>query len=210
MASWPKSENSAFKLVLASASERRLALLNQIGIVPSLVEPADIDERRSLPGETPAKLALHLARQKAELVFSSHPDSLVLAADTLVACGRRVLMKAVDSKDAQAFLSLLSGRRHRVHTGLCLIGSGTMRQRVVTTVVQLKRLTGQEIQSYVDSNEWKGKAGAYAIQGRAGVFVKAINGSYSNVVGLPLYETYVLLTSFGYRLSVADWKKLKL
>ena len=210
MASWPKSENSAFKLVLASASERRLALLNQIGIVPSLVEPADIDERRSLPGETPAKLALHLARQKAELVFSSHPDSLVLAADTLVACGRRVLMKAVDSKDAQAFLSLLSGRRHRVHTGLCLIGSGTMRQRVVTTVVQLKRLTGQEIQSYVDSNEWKGKAGAYAIQGRAGVFVKAINGSYSNVVGLPLYETYVLLTSFGYRLSMADWKKLKL
>jgi len=210
MASWPKSENSAFKLVLASASERRLALLNQIGIVPSLVEPADIDERRSLPGKTPAKLALHLARQKAELVFSSHPDSLVLAADTLVACGRRVLMKAVDSKDAQAFLSLLSGRRHRVHTGLCLIGSGTMRQRVVTTVVQLKRLTGQEIQSYVDSNEWKGKAGAYAIQGRAGVFVKAINGSYSNVVGLPLYETYVLLTSFGYRLSVADWKKLKL
>ena len=200
----PNSADATFKLVLASASERRLSLLKQIGIVPSLVDPTDIDERRSLPGKTPGELALCLARQKAEVAFSRHPDTLVLAADTLVACGRRVLMKAVASKEAQAFLSLLSGRRHRVHTGLCMIRSGEMHQRLVTTVVQLKRLTGQEIQSYVESNEWQGKAGAYAIQGRAGVFVKTINGSYSNVVGLPLYETYLLLTNFGYRLPAAD------
>ena len=204
MTSLPNSTDATFKLVLASASERRLSLLKQIGIVPTLVDPTDIDERRSLPGKTPGELALCLARQKAEVAHSRHPDTLVLAADTLVACGRRVLMKAVDSKEAQAFLSLLSGRRHRVHTGLCMIGSGAMHQRLVTTVVQLKRLTGQEIQRYVESNEWQGKAGAYAIQGRAGVFVKTINGSYSNVVGLPLYETYVLLTNFGYRLPAAD------
>ena len=206
--SWPDSADASFKLVLASASERRLSLLNQIGIVPTLVDPTDVDERCSLPGKTPGELALCLARQKAEVAYSRHPGTLVLAADTLVACGRRVLMKAVDSKEAQAFLSLLSGRRHRVHTGLCLIGSGTMHQRLVTTVVQLKRLTGQEIQRYVESKEWEGKAGAYAIQGRAGVFVKAINGSYSNVVGLPLYETYLLLTNFGYRLPTADREKL--
>jgi len=210
MASCPNSENVAFKLVLASASERRLTLLNQIGIVPTLVEPTHVEERRPLPGKTPGNLALYLARQKAEVAFSRHPDTLVLAADTLVACGRRVLMKAVDSKEAQVFLSLLSGRRHRVHTGLCLIGPGTMHQRLVTTVVQLKRLTGQEIQRYVESNEWEGKAGAYAIQGRAGVFVKAINGSYSNVVGLPLYETYLLLANFGYRLPTSGHEKLTL
>ena len=202
-----KSENTTLKLILASASERRLKLLHQIGIVPTLVDPIDIDERSFLPGETPAQLATRLARKKAEAVFSRHSDSLVLGADTLVARGRRVLMKPEDSHDVQAFLSLLSGRRHRVHTGLCLIGSGKMRQRFVTTVVQFKRLTDQEIQAYIDSNEWRGKAGAYAIQGRAGVFVKAINGSYSNVVGLPLYETYVLLTSFGYRLPRVDLER---
>lgn len=207
MTSWPNSKNAAFKLVLASASERRLSLLKQIGIVPTLIDPADIDEQRLLPGKTPTELALCLARQKAEVAYSRHPDTLVLAADTLVACGRRVLMKAADSKEAQGFLSLLSGRRHRVHTGLCLIGPGAMHQRLVTTVVQLKRLTGQEIQRYVESNEWEGKAGAYAIQGQAGVFVKAINGSYSNVVGLPLHEIYLLLMNFGYRLPAADQAK---
>ena len=210
MAARRKFENTTLKLVLASASERRLTLLHQIGIVPALVDPTGIDERLSLPGETPTQMAAHLARRKAELAFALHPDSLVLGADTLVACGRRVLMKPEDSHDAQAFLSLLSGRRHRVHTGLCLIGSGKMRQRFVTTVVRFKRLTDREIQSYIDSNEWRGKAGAYAIQGRAGAFVKAINGSYSNVVGLPLYETYVLLTSFGYCLPTVDLEKSKL
>lgn len=204
-----KSEITTLKLVLASASERRLTLLHQIGIVPALVDPIGIDERLSLPGATPTQIATHFARQKAELASARHPDYLVLGADTLVACGRRVLMKPEDSRDAQAFLSLLSGRRHRVHTGLCLIGCGKMRQRFVTTVVRFKRLTGREIRAYIDSNEWRGKAGAYAIQGLAGVFVKAINGSYSNVVGLPLYETYVLLTSFGYRLPTVGLEKPK-
>ena len=208
MTSWPNSADATIKLVLASASERRLSLLKQIGIIPTLIDPSDVDERRSLPGKNPAELALCLAKQKAKVAYSRHPDAVILAADTLVACGRRVLMKPIDSEEAQNFLSLLSGRRHRVHTGLCFIGSGGMHQRLVTTVVQFKRLTVQEIQRYVDSNEWEGKAGAYAIQGRAAVFVKSINGSYSNVVGLPLYETYLLLMKFGYRVPTTDHQKL--
>ena len=192
--------DSSLNLVLASASERRLKLLHQIGVVPDVVDPAGIDECQFLSGETPAGVAARLGRRKAEVVFARHPGCLVLGADTVVACGRRVLNKPEDFHDARSFLSLLSGRRHRVHTGLCLIGPGkVVRERLVSTVVRFKSLSIQEIQTYLDTGEWCGKAGAYAIQGHAGAFVTAINGSYSNVVGLPLYETYVLLMGFGYR-----------
>ena len=192
--------NSSLNLVLASASERRLKLLHQIGIVPDVVDPSGVDECQFLTGETPTGLAARLGRRKAEVVFARHPGCLVLGADTVVACGRRVLNKPEDFRDAQSFLSLLSGRRHRVHTGLCLIGPGkVVRERLVSTVVRFKSLSVQEIQTYLDTGEWRGKAGAYAIQGHAGAFVTAINGSYSNVVGLPLYETYVLLMGSDYR-----------
>ncbi len=192
--------NSSLNLVLASASERRLKLLHQIGIVPDVVDPPGVDECQLPRGEAPAGWAARLGRRKAEVVFARHPGCLVLGADTVVACGRRVLNKPEDFRDAQSFLSLLSGRRHRVHTGLCLIGPGkVVRERLVSTVVRFKSLSVQEIQTYLDAGEWRGKAGAYAIQGHAGAFVTAINGSYSNVVGLPLYETYVLLMGSGYR-----------
>ena len=197
--------NSSLNLVLASASERRLKLLHQIGIVPDVVAPSGVDECQFLTGETPTGLAARLGRRKAEVVFARHPGCLVLGADTVVACGRRVLNKPEDFRDAQSFLSLLSGRRHRVHTGLCLIGPGkVVRERLVSTVVRFKSLSVQEIQTYLDTGEWRGKAGAYAIQGHAGAFVTAINGSYSNVVGLPLYETYVLLMGSGYRFLPAS------
>ena len=130
-----------------------------------------------------------------------------MGADTLVACGRRILMKPEDSGQARDFLYLLSGRRHRVHTGICAIGPGlVVRERLVTTVVQFKRLSEREIEFYIDSGEWNDKSGAYAIQGRAGMFIKSINGSYSNVVGLPLYEAYTLLASLNYRFSTAPLK----
>ncbi len=192
--------NSSLNLVLASASERRLKLLHQIGIVPDVVDPSGVDECQFSRGETPAGLAARLGRRKAEVVFARHPGCLVLGADTVVACGRRVLNKPEDSHHARYFLGLLSGRRHRVHTGLCLIAPGkAVRERLVTTVVRFKPLSVQEIQTYLGSGEWRGKAGGYAIQGHAGAFVTAINGSYSNVVGLPLYETYALLMGSGYR-----------
>ena len=192
--------NSSLNLVLASASERRLKLLHQIGIVPDVVDPSGVDEYQFSRGETPAGLAARLGRCKAEVVFARHPGCFVLGADTVVACGRRVLNKPEDPHHARYFLGLLSGRRHRVHTGLCLMAPGkVVRERLVTTVVRFKPLSVQEIQTYLGLGEWRGKAGGYAIQGRAGAFVTAINGSYSNVVGLPLYETYALLMGSGYR-----------
>jgi len=192
--------NSSLNLVLASASERRLKLLHQIGIVPDVVDPSGVDEYEFSRGEAPSGLAARLGQRKAEVVFARHPGCLVLGADTVVACGRRVLNKPEDPHHARYFLGLLSGRRHRVHTGLCLIAPGkVVRERLVTTVVRFKPLSVQEIQTYLGSGEWRGKAGGYAIQGRAGAFVTAINGSYSNVVGLPLYETYALLMGSGYR-----------
>jgi septum formation protein len=186
-------------LVLASASPRRLELLRQIGIVPDAVDPAEIDET-PLRGELPAAHVLRLARAKAEAVRPRHPDAFVLAADTVVACGRRILGKPVDEATARAFLALLSGRRHRVYGGVAVIGpEGRVMTRRVVSQVAFKRLSDQEVVGYLATGEWHGKAGGYAIQGRAAAMVSWMQGSYSNVVGLPLFETAQLLTGLGYR-----------
>jgi septum formation protein len=192
------------RLVLASASPRRLALLAQIGITPDAVMAADIDET-PWPKETPRALALRLARAKAEAVKA--PDAMVLAADTVVAVGRRILPKAETEAQARACLALLSGRGHRVYTGVALRTSGfqparkgrqdaggpSVRTRLVETRVTFKALTAAEIDAYIASGEWKGKAGGYAAQGLAGRFVTQIVGSYSSIVGLPLFETANLI-----------------
>lgn len=184
-------------LILASASPRRLDLLAQIGLVPAAVDPANIDETPE-PRELPPRLAQRLAEAKAANVAERHPGAVVLAADTVVACGRRSLPKAEDAREAEQWLRMLSGRSHRVHGGLCAIGpDGCRRSRVVTTRVSFKRLEDREIRAYLACGEWQGKAGAYAIQGRASAFVRALSGSYSNVVGLPLFETINLLTGLG-------------
>ena len=188
------------RLVLASASPRRLELLRQIGLEPDHVEPAELDETPRSK-ETPRELATRLALAKAEAVHALHPDAYVLAADTVVAVGRRVLPKAEDEAEVSACLALLSGRAHRVLTGLCVIGAdGRRAQRLAESRVKFKRLTGREIDAYLASGEGLGKAGGYAIQGRAGAFVTTLQGSYSAVVGLPLYETAGLLQGLGYRL----------
>lgn len=193
------------KLVLASASPRRLALLRQIGIEPDHVEPADIDEtpRR---GELPAGHVLRLAEEKARAVRPRHPDAFILAADTVVACGRRILPKAEDEAAARACLALLSGRRHRVYGGIALLHpNGDLGFRRVVSQVAFKRLSEMEMDAYLASREWDGKAGGYAIQGRAAALISWIAGSYSNVVGLPLYEAAQLLAGCGYRACAANY-----
>ncbi|HEX6443358.1 MAG TPA: Maf family protein [Stellaceae bacterium] len=190
-------------LVLASASPRRLELLRQIGIVPDEVDPADVDET-PLPGELPPGHVLRLAEAKARAVSPRHPGAFVLAADTVVACGRRILPKAEDAATARACLTLLSGRRHRVHSGIAVISPtrAIVRRRVLSQVA-FKRLSETELQAYIDSGEWQGKAGGYAIQGKAAALIPWVSGSYSNVVGLPLYETAQLLAGRGYRVPCA-------
>ena len=188
------------RLVLASASPRRLELLRQIGIEPDTVEPAEIDET-ALKGELPPEHAKRLALAKAMAVASRHPESYAIAADTVVACGRRILPKAEDEDTARRCLELLSGRRHRVLGGLVVTAPGGRKAaRLVRTTVTFQRLTEELIGAYLGSGEWRGKAGGYAIQGRAAAFVRALNGSYSNVVGLPLHETAQLLRGLGYPL----------
>ena len=192
------SNPSISQLVLASASPRRIELLKQIGIVPDKIVPAAINETPTKQ-ELPRLLAERLARLKAEAVHGMETGNLVLAADTVVACGRRILGKPRDAGEAGKYLKLLSGRRHRVFGGVCVIdGEAIRRTRVVTTTVQFKSLTEQEVSSYLASKEWQDKAGGYAIQGVAGGFVKMLSGSYPNVVGLPLYETANLLRAAGY------------
>jgi septum formation protein len=184
--------------VLASSSPRRRDLLAQIGVWPDAIVPAEIDET-PLPRELPAPMARRLARAKAEAVAAAHPGALVLGADTVVAAGRRVLPKAETAEQARACLALLSGRRHRVHAGVCVIApDGRRAERLVTTIVAFKRLTPAEIDGYLATGEWQGKAGGYAIQGRAGAFVRFLSGSYSAVVGLPLAETAALLGGLGF------------
>ncbi|MFZ2005133.1 MAG: Maf family protein [Stellaceae bacterium] len=186
-------------LVLASASPRRLELLRQIGIVPDAIDPAEIDET-PLPRELPAAHVMRLARAKAEAVRPRHPDAIVLAADTVVACGRRILGKPSEEVAARRFLTLLSGRRHRVFGGVAIATpDGRIAMRRVVSQVAFKRLGEAEIAAYLATGEWRGKAGGYAIQGRAATLVSWMQGSYSNVVGLPLYETAQLLTGLGYR-----------
>ncbi|MFZ1989226.1 MAG: nucleoside triphosphate pyrophosphatase [Alphaproteobacteria bacterium] len=194
------ADRPAPRLVLASASPRRLELLKQIGIVPDAIVASEVEEA-PLPGELPRALAARLAREKA-LAVSSHQstDDLVLAADTVVGCGRRILPKAETAAETEACLKLLSGRRHRVMTGLALARGGkVISERLVETRVAFKLLSPEEIARYIESGEWQGKAGGYAIQGRAGALVRWIEGSYSNVVGLPLYEAAALLEGAGYR-----------
>jgi septum formation protein len=188
-------------LVLASSSPRRLELLRQIDIDPNRIEPPDVDETPG-PRELPRAYAARLARDKALAVAArvGREAGFVLAADTVVACGRRVLPKAETAAEATACLDLLSGRRHRVHGGVCVLApDGRESVRVVTTAVHVKRLTALERERYLASGEWHGKAGGYAIQGRAAAFVPAINGSYSNVVGLPLVEVVAMLEGLGWR-----------
>jgi septum formation protein len=186
------------ELVLASASPRRIELLALVGVTPDRIEPADIDET-PLKDETPPRLAARLAVGKAEAVAARAPDAVVLAADTVVAVGRRFLEKAADEAEATRFLKLLSGRGHRVLTGVAVAAKGRTSVRVVETRVSFKVLSDAEIAAYVASGEWRGKAGAYGIQGRAGAFVTRLVGSYPAVMGLPLYESVNLLTGAGWR-----------
>jgi septum formation protein len=189
------------RLILASASPRRLDLLARLGIVPDATIPADVDE--SVPrGELPRDHAIRLAREKAVAVAAAHPDDLVLAADTVVAVGRRILPKVEDEATLRACMALLSGRRHRVLTGVALaLPGGAVRERVVETMIAMKRLSEEEIEFYASHGEWRGKAGGYALQGYGEVYVRHIAGSYSNVVGLPLAETRALLKSAGYPIA---------
>lgn len=187
------------KLILASASPRRVDLLAQIGIAPSDIIPADIDER-PLKGELPRDLAVRLAAEKAQVIADKHKGAYILAADTVVARGRAVLDKTETREDAQSCLEQVSGRRHHVYGGIALMTpNGGMVSRLCDTVVQFKKLSPSEISDYLDSEEWKGVAGGYAIQGRAGAFVKSIRGSYSNVVGLSLYDTLNMLNGNSYK-----------
>ena len=198
------SPQSRPRLVLASGSPRRLALLAQIGVSPEAILPSEIDEapRR---GETPRALAERLAMEKAlasaaiALKRADLAPCLTLAADTVVCVGRRILPKSEAADEAEACLKLLSGRAHRVYTGLALITpSGAARRRLVETRLRFKRLSRSEFEAYLESGEWRGKAGGYAIQGLAGAFVERLVGSYTNVVGLPLAETAALLAGEGY------------
>ena len=189
------------RLVLASASPRRLDLLARIGVIPDAVVPADIDE--SVPaGELPKAHALRLAEEKALAVAAQDLDALVLAADTVVAVGRRILPKVEDEETLRRCMALLSGRRHRVMTGVALAVPGHKpRSRVVETSIAMKRLSEEEVDYYASHGEWRGKAGGYALQGYGEVYVRHIAGSYSNVVGLPLAETRNLLKAAGYPLA---------
>lgn len=190
--------NSPHKLILASASPRRKSLLAQIGVVPDDIIPADIDETPQR-GETPKTHAGRLATEKARAIATQHSDAFVLAADTVVGVGRRILPKAEDKLCAKDCLELLSGGSHRVFTGICLITpDGQEISRTVETRLKMKRLSHTELQTYLDSGEWDGKAGGYGIQGRAEAFISQIIGSYSNVVGLPVYETRNMLVGAGY------------
>lgn len=192
------------KLVLASGSPRRLQLLQQVGVEPDFLSPVNADET-PLKSEAPRSLAKRLAREKAELAIENvqrseeMKGSIILAADTVVSVGSRILPKAEMLDEATGCLKLLSGRSHRVHTGLTLVTpKGAMRHRLIETRVRFKRLSREELESYLASGEWRGKAGGYAIQGLAGSFVVKLVGSYSNVVGLPLFETTSLLVGEGY------------
>ena len=189
------------RLILASASPRRIDLLARIGVVPDAVVPADIDES-VLPGELPRDHALRLAREKAEAVAAANPDDLVLAAETVVAVGRRILPKVEDETTLRACMKLLSGRRHRVMTGVALAApGGALRTRLGETMIAMKRLSEEEIDYYAGHGEWRGKAGGYALQGYGEVYVRHIAGSYSNVVGLPVAETRLLLKAAGYDIA---------
>ena len=184
-------------LILASASPRRVDLLARLGVVPGAVVPADIDEA-PFRSEAPMAYVQRMAAQKAQCVANLHAGSVVLAADTVVAAGRRILPKAMNETQARECLLLLSGRRHRVYCAVALINpAGLLRLRVSTSILTFKRLSAAEIDMYILGGEWMGKAGGYAIQGYAEAFVRHISGSHSGVIGLPLFETKALLDAQG-------------
>jgi septum formation protein len=186
------------RLILASASPRRVDLLAQIEITPDAVDPAHIDETPR-KGELPAAYAKRMAVEKALATAARHPGAHVLGGDTVVVCGRRILPKAETEAEARLCLNLLSGRRHRVLSAVALIDAdGKARDRLSTSIVTFKRLHPDEIDAYVASGEWHGKAGGYAIQGRAAGLIRAMQGSPSGVIGLPLYEARALLVAAGY------------
>jgi septum formation protein len=198
------------KLILASGSPRRLSLINQVGITPDHLLPADVDEI-PLKGELPRACANRLARLKAETALADVrrdeelKGSYILAADTVVAVGRRILPKAELVDDANQCLRLLSGRNHKVYTAVCLVTPKEgFRQRMVETRVRFKRLSEEDLDTYLASGQWRGKAGGYAAQGIAGSFIVKLVGSYTNVVGLPLYETVTLLAGEGFPIH-AGW-----
>lgn len=202
-----------FRLVLASGSPRRIELLQQMGLEPDRLLPTDLDET-PLKAEHPRSLAKRLSMEKAERARQllkaegDVSDAFIVSADTVVSVGRRILPKAENTDEARYCLELLSGRAHRVHTGVCIVTpGGKVRQRLVETRLRFKRLSRSEIDAYVTSGEWRGKAGGYAIQGLAGSFVVKLVGSYTNVVGLPLYETEALLAGEGLQ-AHARWQKL--
>lgn len=188
------------RLVLASASPRRLDLLRQIGVEPDAIDAAELDESPQSK-ETPRRLAVRLAQAKAAGVAARQPGAFVLAADTVVAVGRRILPKAESDQEVAECLALLSGRNHRVLTGVAVVApGGRVGMRLVETRIHFKRLSSRDVETYLRSGEGLGKAGGYAVQGRAGAFVIDLQGSYSGVVGLPLHETANLLSGLGYRL----------
>ena len=187
------------RLILASASPRRLDLLARLGVVPDEIRPADINEIPGV-GELPRSYCRRVAREKARAV-PSESGSLVLAADTAVALGRSILGKPESADEAEEFLRRLSGRRHRVITAVALAADGRLLERDVVSVVRMKRLAKEEIADYLESGEWQGKAGGYGIQGRAGAFIPWIRGSFSAIVGLPLAETANLLRAAGHDVS---------
>jgi septum formation protein len=195
----PVADTRPQQLVLASGSARRRDLLRQIGIEPSLIDPPHIDERHG-PRELPLAYAERMAHGKLAPIAPKHAGCWVLAADTVVACGRRILPKAETEAEARACLTLLSGRRHRVLGGIAIATpDGRNACRVVTTVVAFKRLTPREVDAYVATGDWHGKAGGYAIQGHAAAFIPWINGSYGNVVGLSLSDTVAMLRGLGWQ-----------
>jgi septum formation protein len=195
----PVADTRPQQLVLASGSARRRDLLRQIGIEPSLIDPPHIDELHGAR-ELPLAYAARMAREKLAAIAPRHSGCWVLAADTVVACGRRILPKAETESEARACLALLSGRRHRVLGGIAIAApDGRSAHRVVTTTVAFKRLTPREVDAYVASGDWHGKAGGYAIQGHAAAFIPWINGSYGNVVGLSLSDSVAMLRGLGWQ-----------
>ena len=188
------------EFILASASPRRLDLLSRICVTPDRTIPADIDETPA-PAEKPADYARRMSAQKAAVIAAEHKDAFILSGDTVVAVGRRILPKTETEDEARACLKLMSGRRHRVFSAATLVApDGTARHKLSETIVSFKRLEQREIDAYIASGEWQGKAGGYAIQGAAEALIKRIAGSYSGVMGLPLYEVRTLLISSGYKL----------
>jgi len=187
------------ELILASSSPRRLELLASIGVIPDKILSPNVDES-CLKGESVREYVKRIALLKARAIHTRFPEAYVLAADTVVEIGRKIVLKAESREDAKRILTQLSGRRHRVYTGVCVLSPQNKEaSRVVITRLSFKRLNQEEVEDYLASAEWEGKAGAYGIQGKAGKFVKFISGSYTNVVGLPLYETDCLLKGLGFR-----------